>query len=173
MVIVRFTKFGNFVPLLHPYTTAIMATLFMNNIFKLHGLLKSIVSDKDLVFLSSFWTSLFSLQGTELNHNSAYHPQSDGQIEALNNCLEGYLRCYSGLKPKKWVQWLVLAEWWYNTFYHNSIKLTPFEALYGYPPLKLLSYIPNTSANQQVDLTLCTREQITQVLKENLKAAQN
>lgn len=95
------------------------------------------------------------------------------QTEALNNCLEDYLRCYAGLKPKKWVQWLAMAKWWYNTPYHSSLKLNPFDALYEYPPPKLISYIPGTSANQRVDLTLHTWEQIIQVLKENLKATQN
>lgn len=61
VVIYRFNKFGDFVPLSHPYTAVIMATLFINNIFKLHGLLKLIVSNRDLVFLNSFWASLFSL----------------------------------------------------------------------------------------------------------------
>lgn len=57
----RFTKFGHFVPLSHLYIAAIVAILLMNNVFKLHGLPKSIVSNKNLVFVSSFWTSLFSL----------------------------------------------------------------------------------------------------------------
>lgn len=148
VVIDRFTKFDHFLPLSQPYIAASMDKLFMDNIFKLHGLPKSIVTNRDPIFMSSFWITLFSLQGTKLNHSSAYHPQSEGQTKVLNKCLEGYLRCYAGLKPKKWVLWLALAEWWYDTSYHTSLKLTPFEALYGYPPPKLISYVPGTSANQ-------------------------
>lgn len=78
------TKFGNFIPLSNPYTASTVAELFMTNVFKLHGLPKSVVSDRDFVFVSSFWKALFTLWGSTLNYNLAYHPQSDGQIEALN-----------------------------------------------------------------------------------------
>jgi hypothetical protein len=56
------------------------------------------------------------------------------QRERVNQCLENYLRCMVFLEPKKWLSWLPLAEWWYNTNYHTPLKSTPFEALYGYPP---------------------------------------
>lgn len=91
VVIDQFTKFDHFIPLSHPYTVTRVAQLFINNIFKLYGLPKIIVSDQDPMFLSSFWTSLFSLQETELNHNSAYHLQGtwgvmlDSSLEAGPN----------------------------------------------------------------------------------------
>lgn len=130
-------------------------------------------SDRDPVLLSSFWKSLFTLQGTTFNFSSAYHPQSDRQIEALNKSLEGYLRCYSSKKPKAWSQWLPLAEWWYNSTYHSSTKLTPFVALYGHPPPKLLTYVPGTSANEIVNQLLKGRAQILNLLKNNLEPTQN
>ena len=64
------------------------------------------------------------------------HPQTDGQTEVVNKCLEAYLHCYATEKQNKWVQWLHLAEWWYISTYHTSAKMTPFQALYGYEPLK-------------------------------------
>ena len=66
----------------------------METIQKLHGNPKIIVSDRDPIFTGNFWTKLFSCLGTQLAHSSSYHPQSDGQTEIVNKCLEGYLRCF-------------------------------------------------------------------------------
>ena len=79
-----------------------MAEAFFNNVVKLHGVPKSIVSDRDKVFTSAFWQHLFKLQGTTLPMSSAYHPQSDGQTEAMNKVLEMFLRCYTYDHPKLW-----------------------------------------------------------------------
>jgi hypothetical protein len=116
---------------------------------------------------------LFQLQGISLAFSSAYHPQSDGQTEALNKCLETYLCCYFGSKPKEWSRWLALAEWWYNTNYHSATKITPFEAVYSYAPPSLLSYVPGTSANLAVDSQLKDRNSMVNLLKEHLQQAQN
>jgi len=74
----------------------------MLNIVKLHGMPKSIVFDRDKVFMSQFWQHLFTAQGTTLAMSSAYHPQSDGQSEVLNKCLEMYIRCFTFQNPKSW-----------------------------------------------------------------------
>jgi hypothetical protein len=66
-----------------------------------------------------------------------------------------------------------LAEWWYNTNHHSTTGFTPFEALYGYPPLTLLSYVPGTSANLAVDPQLRDRTTTISLLKEHLHLAQN
>ena len=66
--------------------------------------------------------------------STAYHPQSDGQTERVNQCLETFLRCYVHACPKQWHQWLDLAEFWYNTSWHSALGRSPFEVLYGYAP---------------------------------------
>jgi len=172
-VIDRFSKYAHFIPLSHPYTASSVAQTFLANIFKLHGMPNTIVSDRDPVFTSTFWRELFHLQGISLAFSSAYHPQSDGQTESLNKCIETYLRCYAGTKPKSWSTWLPMAEWWYNTNHHSSTGLTPFQAIYGYSPPSLLSYVPGTSANLAVDTQLQDRNAIINTLKENLQLAQN
>ncbi|KAF5443243.1 hypothetical protein F2P56_035816, partial [Juglans regia] len=172
VVIDRLTKYGHFLALAHPFTAADVAQLFFREIFKLHGMPKIILSDCDPIFLSVFWKTIFELQGSVLHYSSAYHPQTDGQTEALNKILEGYLRCYVGTKPKDWVKWLPLAEWWYNSSYHTSTKVSPFEALYGYCPPRLSSYIPGTALNVAIDQHLTTRDQIKNQLKYNLQQSQ-
>jgi transposase InsO family protein len=75
------------------------------------------------------------LLGITLNMSSSYHPQTDGQTERVNKYLKNYLRSMLLDKPKSWTSWLPLAQWWYNSNFHSSLKTTPFQALYGYPPL--------------------------------------
>lgn len=101
VVVDRLTKYAHFVALKHPFTAIIVAKAFVANIVRLHGIPTSIVSDRDKVFISSFWQALFQLQGTKLCMSSSYHPQSDGQTEVVNRTLEQYLRCFAGDRPRK------------------------------------------------------------------------
>ena len=113
------TKFDHFIPLFHPYFAVKVATVFMQHLFKLYGMPISIMSDRDPVFTSTFWGELFKKQGVELSMPSSYHPQSDGQTEVVNRSLEQYLRAFAGDKLKLWVEWLPLAEFWFNTNFHT------------------------------------------------------
>ena len=88
VVVDRLTKFVYFMTLSHPYTASKVATVFMKEIFRLHGMPQSIVSDRDVVFSSKFWQELFRLQGSTLTMSSAYHPQIDGKTEVVNRSLE-------------------------------------------------------------------------------------
>lgn len=122
-------------------SAASIAPIFITEIYKLHGMQKSIVGDRDRVFTSRFWKELFKINGTTLSFSSAYHPQTDGQSEVTNRILETFLRCFTSDSPPKWVNFLPLAEFWYNSSYQSTIKCTPFEALYGRPPPNIHSYI--------------------------------
>jgi hypothetical protein len=81
VVVERLTKYAHFYPLKHPYTATLVVAVFLNNVVKLHGLLRSIVSDRDKVFTSAFWKCLFDQLDIKLQLSSAYHPQTDGQSE--------------------------------------------------------------------------------------------
>lgn len=152
VVVDRLTKYAHFCPVNHPYTAFSITQFFMDNIVKLHGVPQSIVSDQDKLFTSNFWKELFHLQGTMLKMSISYHPQTNGQTEVVNRCLENYLLCFMGDKPKEWIRWLPWAEWWYNTTYHSATKMTPFEAVYGQPHPILPTYTPCSSIVDQVDL---------------------
>lgn len=114
------TKYAHFIALSHPFIASIVEKVFLENIQKLHGTPKVIVSDHDPILTSHFWKDLFSCLGTQLAHSSLYHPQLDGKIEVVNKCLEGYLHCFTSEKQLQWVDWLPLTEWWYNTSFHSS-----------------------------------------------------
>jgi hypothetical protein len=108
-----------------------------------------------------------------LHLSTTYHPRTDGHTEVVNKCLETYLRCFASEKQNQWAQWLPLAEWWYNTSYHTTTRMTPFEAVYGQKPPSVLSYLPGVLKVQAVDQTLTVREVVLRTLKENLVMAQN
>lgn len=88
IVVDGLSKYAHFVSLLDPYIATTVAQLFLDHIYKLHGLPQTIISDSDVVFMSKFWQALFEVQGVQLHLSSAYHPQSDEQIEIVNKCLE-------------------------------------------------------------------------------------
>jgi hypothetical protein len=173
VVVDRLSKYGHFIALRHPFTAATIADTFAKEIVRLHGVPSSIVSDRDRIFMSSFWKELFRLQRTSLCTSTAYHPQSDGQSEVLNRCLETYLRCFCGEQPKQWGTWLHWAEYNYNTSFHSAIKMTPFEAVYGRPPPTLVPYQLHKATNDGVDNYLRSRDTIMRDLRLHLARAQN
>jgi hypothetical protein len=102
VVLDRLSKYAHLCALQHPFSASTVAQIFMDQVFKLHGMLHSIVSDRDPTFISNFWQELFKLQGTQLHLNIAYHPQTDGQTEVVKKNLERYLRCFASEKKNQW-----------------------------------------------------------------------
>ncbi|CAJ2652292.1 unnamed protein product [Trifolium pratense] len=172
VVVDRLSKYSHFIPLKGDYTSSKVAEAFVNTIVKLHGFPKTIVSDRDRVFTSQFWQHLFKISGTTLAMSTAYHPQTDGQSEAVNKCLELYLRCFTSDSPKQWVKLLPWAEFWYNTSFHTSIGMTPFKVVYGRDPPSLIRYEVNNDDPPLLQQLLTERDDTIITLKANLARAQ-
>ena len=103
VVVDKFTKYGHFLPLAHPFIAATVAKVYFDNIYKLHGLPEFIISNRDRVFPSSFWQELFKLAKVTLRMITSYHPQINGQTERVNQCLQTFLRCFANSCPSKWL----------------------------------------------------------------------
>lgn len=172
VIVDKLSKYAHFLPLKHPYTAAMVADLYLTAIYKLHGMPAGIISDRDPVFTSLFWQELFKKCKVKLQMSTAYHPQSDGQTEVVNRCVENYLRCMCTVQPKEWVNWLPLAEYWYNTSYHSALKCSPYEALYGQAPPIHIPYLAGDSNMPAVDNVLKDREQQMKEMKTQLSKAQ-
>ncbi|KAL4582981.1 hypothetical protein LXL04_007545 [Taraxacum kok-saghyz] len=154
VIVDRLTKFAHFVPLKPNYTAPVLANTFLTTIYRLHGLPKTIVSDRDPLFLSRFWTELFTQLGTKLLHSTTYHPQTDGQTEVVNRCLETYLRCFARDEPTTW---------------HSAIGTSPFHALYGRHPPSIPSYTAGSSPIESIDSTLEAHKSLITTLKQTLE----
>jgi len=172
VVVDRFSKGVHFGALHSNFTAYKVALLFLDIICKLHGFPRSIVSDWDPIFVSQFWRELFRLSGTTLRLSTAYHPQSDGQIEVINKVLEQYLRAFIHDRPTEWFKHLPLAEWSYNTSLHSSTGVTPFEIIYGKPPPSIPNSLLPSSSNEAAESLLRDRTLAHQKLQNCLLKAQ-
>lgn len=163
---------GHFIALKHPFTALSVAKIFMQQVYRLHGLPTSIVSDRDRIFLSHLWQELFKLADVRLKMSSAYHPQTNGQTERVNQCMETFLRCFVNAIPSKWFEWIHLAEFWYNSSWHSALDRSPFEALYGYAPRHF--GVDSLDACPSLELTdwLEHKQVIQSLIKQHLHRAQ-
>ena len=130
VIVDRLTKSAHFLLVDTRYSAKKYAKLYFDWIVILHGVPLTIVSDRGSVFVSCFWKQLQECIGTSLLRSSAYHPQTDGQTERVNQVLEDMLRACAISYPEKWDECLTLAEFSYNNSYQESIRMAPFEALY-------------------------------------------
>ena len=130
VVVDKLRKLAHFIPIKSTYKTVNIADIFMKEIFKLHRVPTIIVSDKYAKFTCNFWKDLFKGLGTQLNFSTAYHPQTDVQIERVNQVLEDMLRMYVMDKPGKWEDYLHLVEFSYNNNFQVFASMSPFEILY-------------------------------------------
>ncbi|XP_052188792.1 uncharacterized protein LOC127799098 [Diospyros lotus] len=150
VVVDRFSKMAHFIPCHKTDDATHVADLFFKEIVRLHGVPKSIVSDRDTKFLSYFWKVLWGKIGTKLLFSTAYHPQTDGKTEVVKRTLTQLLRTVIQKNLKNWEDCLPFIEFAYNRSVHSSTKYSPFEIVYGFNPLTPLDLLPlpvNEKAN--------------------------
>src|SRR4051794_20177046 len=131
VVIDRLSKVAHFIPVKTTYQGPKLAELYISRIVSLHGTPKSILSDRGSQFTSRFWKKVQEGLGARLNFSTAYHPQTDGQTERVNQILEDMLRACVLEYGSKWEDYLPFAEFSYNNSYQASLQMAPFEVLYG------------------------------------------
>ena len=131
VIVDRLTKTAHFLPVHTTYSAKRYAEIYLDQVVRLHGVPRTIISDRGAQFVARFWEQLQDSLGTKLIRSSAYHPQTDGQTERVNQILEDMLRVCVIQYDKNWDKCLALAEFSYNNSYQSSLKMAPFEALYG------------------------------------------
>ena len=130
----RLTKMSHFIATNSSMSAEDTAHLYLQNVVKLHGLPDDIVSDRGTQFTSKFSRRLLKLCEIHSNLSTAYHPQSDGQTERVNQVLEQYLHIFCDYQQDNWADLLPLAEFAHNNTKHTSTQVSPFYANYGYHP---------------------------------------
>lgn len=134
VVVDRLTKMAHFIPTVTTADSAETSRLVLTNIVRLHGVPDDIVSDRGSVFTSRVWELMCERLKIERKLSTAFHPQTDGQTERINQIMEQYLRAFCGYEQDDWVTLLPFAEFSYNNAESASTKVSPFLANYGFNP---------------------------------------
>ena len=169
VIVDRFSKYAIFLPVLSRIDAVQLAELFHQEIELRFGPPNSIVSDRGSVFTSKFWSKLCYQSHVKLRFSTAFHPQTDGQTERMNQVLESYLRCFINTEQTNWPILLPTAQFATNNAINSTTALTPFKALYGYDPNFQLRAEDGTS-REEVPATTARLEKL-QELREKLQKA--
>jgi hypothetical protein len=173
VIVDRLTKVAHFIPVKTTDHGNHLAELYIPRIVSLHGVPKTIVSDRGPQFTSQFWAKLQEALGTKLSFSTAYHPQTGGQTERVNQILENMLRACVLYYGTKWEDCLPFAEFSYNNSYQASLQMAPFEALYGRKCRTPLNW--SKTGESQIfgpDIIKEAKEQ-AQLIRNRLTAAQS
>jgi hypothetical protein len=173
VIVDRLTTVAHFIPVHTTYGRDKLAKLYIDNILKLYGIPKSIVSDRGAQFISKFWRSLHQALKTKLDFSSAYHPQTDGQTKRVNQVLEDMLRACVLTYHKNWEDSLAFAEFSYNNGYHTSLNRVPFEVLYGRKCRTLLMWSEVRDHVIESTYFIKAAEEKIADVRENLRIAQS
>ena len=175
VVVDRFSKMAHFIPTQTQINAPDLAKLFLDNIVRIHGFPRSIVSDRDSRFLSNFWRELFSLTNTTLRFSTANHPQTDGQTERTNRTLEQYLRIHARHNPSSWSRYLVTAELAYNNVTHSATGMSPFYLVFQRHANLPLDFALSDlqSKNAAVESLLNARQKVLNTARDSLIKARD
>nr|CAE02128.2 OSJNBa0035M09.12 [Oryza sativa Japonica Group] len=173
VVVDRLTKVAHFIPVHTTYTGKRLAELYLARIMCLHGVPKKIASDRGSQFTSKFWQKLQEELGTRLNFSTAYHPQTDGQTERVNQILEDMLRACALDFGGAWDKSLPYAEFSYNNSYQASLQMAPFEALYGRKCRTPLFWDQTGERQLFGTEVLAEAEEKVRIIRERLRIAQS
>ncbi|QRV96805.1 Retrotransposable element Tf2 protein [Ceratobasidium sp. AG-Ba] len=134
VVIDCFSRQAHFIPCLESTNAEGVADLFIQEVWKLHGLPKTTVSDRGPTFNSQFLRALYAKLGIEPKFSTAFHPETDGITEQTNQWLEGFLRSFCNYRQDDWVRWLPIAKFCHNNQVNSATGKTAFETVYGMHP---------------------------------------
>ena len=171
VVVDRLSKMAHFIPTTASVTALATAKLFVDHIFKLHGLPKSLVSDRDTRFTSKFWQALFHSLGTSLKMSTSFHPQTDGQTERTNRTLISGIRSYVNSLHTNWDSLLPTLEFSYNNTIQRSTTFSPFYLNYGFNPI-IPAALPSISFAPAAHDFLTTLTTTMTAAKQHLLKAQ-
>ena len=142
VVVDRFSKMTHFIPCHKVDDANDISRLFFREVGRLHGLTKTIVSNRDPKFVGHFWRTLWERLGTKLNFSTSCHPQTDGQTEVVNRSFSTMLRSIMRGNHKSWDEYLSHIEFAYNRVVHKTTNISPVEIVYGFNPLTPLDFLP-------------------------------
>ncbi|MBW0530784.1 hypothetical protein O181_070499 [Austropuccinia psidii MF-1] len=165
VVVDRFSVMAILIPTYGTITALYLAQIFISNVFSKPGLPVSIVSDRGSLFVSSFWTQLCQQLKISRDLSTAFHPETDGQTERVNQILEQYLSMYVSYHQDEWHTLLPLAEFAYNNAEHQSTKQSPFFTIYGRNPSFHSIHVSQDSPSGKLSTKL---QSVQQVVKEEL-----
>ncbi|KAJ1598976.1 hypothetical protein NDA14_006704 [Ustilago hordei] len=134
VIVDRLTKFAILAPTHKTVTAKQTAVLLYGHMVRLFGYPDHMVSDRGRQFISGAWKAFAEQMGVKHSLSTAYHPQTDGQTERVNQVIEQYLRMYCNYEQNDWANLLDTAAFVYNNTVHNSIGVSPFFACYGWNP---------------------------------------
>jgi hypothetical protein len=173
VIVDRLIKIAHFLPIKIDYRPPQCVEKYIVEIVRLHGIPKTIVSDRGSQFTAHFWEHLHKGLETSLIRSTVYHPQTDGQTERVNAVLEDMLRACVLSSRGSWESWLPLAEFAYNNSYQESIKMAPFEALYGRKCRTPLNWIePGERRYYGIDFVEEAEKKV-HIIQQNMKATQS